>query len=165
MVEEGVLQNQVDVILDCINAQTEVGQIKYRPKGTMAASDWFTIKIMGKQTHGAYPWLGIDPIVTASQIVLGLQTIVSRNVNLRIRSLLVWTNKRWVRSNVIPEELTMTGTIRSLDGKVQDMLHARIKQVVTSIAESAGATADIDIIKQTLITYNDPILTEKCSQH
>jgi metal-dependent amidase/aminoacylase/carboxypeptidase family protein len=57
----------------------------------------------------------------------------------------------------------MTGTIRSLDGKVQDMLHARIKQVVTSIAESAGATADIDIIKQTLITYNDPILTEKCS--
>jgi metal-dependent amidase/aminoacylase/carboxypeptidase family protein len=47
----------------------------------MAASDWFTIK-MGKQTHGAYPWLGIDPIVTASQIVLGLQTIVSRNVNL-----------------------------------------------------------------------------------
>jgi metal-dependent amidase/aminoacylase/carboxypeptidase family protein len=69
-----------------------------------------------------------------------------------------------VRSNVIPEELTMTGTIRSLDGKVQDMLHARIKQVVTSIAESAGATADIDIIKQTLITYNDPILTEKCSQ-
>jgi metal-dependent amidase/aminoacylase/carboxypeptidase family protein len=110
----------------------------------MAASDWFTIKIMGKQTHGAYPWLGIDPIVTASQIVLGLQTIVSRNVN-RIRSCYCGTNKRWVRSNVIPEELTMTGTIRSLDGKVQDMLHARIKQVVTSIAESAGATADIDI--------------------
>jgi metal-dependent amidase/aminoacylase/carboxypeptidase family protein len=67
-----------------INAQTEVGQIKW-PKGTMAASDWFNKKIMGKQTHGAYPWLGIDPIVTASQIVLGLQTIVSRNKH-RIRS-------------------------------------------------------------------------------
>jgi metal-dependent amidase/aminoacylase/carboxypeptidase family protein len=59
----------------------------------------------------------------------------------------------------------MTGTIRSLDSKVQDMLHARIKQVVTSIAESAGDPADINITKQTLITYNDPSLTEKCCQH
>jgi metal-dependent amidase/aminoacylase/carboxypeptidase family protein len=96
---------------------------------------------MGKQTHGAYPWLGIDPIVTASQIVLGLQTIVSRNVNLTESAAVISVGQinAGVRSNVIPEELTMTGTIRSLDGKV-DMLHARIKQVVTSIAESAGAT-------------------------
>ncbi|MFT4670410.1 MAG: amidohydrolase [Ulvibacter sp.] len=165
MVKEGVLQNpQVDVIFGLhINAQTEVGQIKYRPKGTMAASDWFTIKIKGKQTHGAYPWLGIDPIVTASQIVLGLQTIVSRNVDLSESAAVISVGQinAGVRSNVIPEELTMTGTIRSLDGKVQEMLHTRIKQVVTSIAESGGASADIDITKQTLITYNDPILTEK----
>ncbi|PKH67708.1 amidohydrolase [Flavobacterium sp. ALD4] len=165
MVEEGVLNNpKVDVIFGLhINAQTEVGKIKYRPKGTMAASDWFTIKIMGKQTHGAYPWLGIDPIVTASQIVLGLQTIVSRNINITESAAVISVGQinAGVRSNVIPEELTMTGTIRSLDSKVQDMLHARIKQVATSIAESAGATAEINITKQTLITYNDPSLTEK----
>jgi amidohydrolase len=165
MVEEGVLTNpNVDVIFGLhINAQTEVGKIKYRPKGTMASSDWFTIKIMGKQTHGAYPWLGIDPIVTASQIVLGLQTIISRNTDLSETAAVISVGQinAGVRSNVIPEELTMTGTIRSLDSKVQDMLHDRIKQVVTSIAESAGATADINITKQTLITYNDPTLTEK----
>ena len=138
MIKEGVLMNpKVDVIFGLhINAQTEVGKIKYRPKGTMAASDWFKIKIMGKQTHGAYPWLGIDPIVTASQIVMGLQTIVSRNVNITESAAVVSVGQinAGVRSNVIPEELTMNGTIRSLDSKVQQMVHSRIKQIATAIA-------------------------------
>lgn len=165
MIKEGVLTNpKVDVIFGLhINAQTEVGKIKYRPKGTMAASDWFKIKIMGKQTHGAYPWLGIDPIVTASQIVMGLQTIVSRNVNITESAAVVSVGQinAGVRSNVIPEELTMNGTIRSLDSKVQQMVHSRIKQIATAIAESAGATADVTITNKTAITYNDPSLTEK----
>ncbi len=165
MIKEGVLMNpKVDVIFGLhINAQTEVGKIKYRPKGTMAASDWFKIKIMGKQTHGAYPWLGIDPIVTASQIVMGLQTIVSRNVNITESAAVVSVGQinAGVRSNVIPEELTMNGTIRSLDSKVQQMVHSRIKQIATAIAESAGATADVTITNKTAITYNDPSLTEK----
>jgi amidohydrolase len=165
MIKEGVLANpNVDVIFGLhINAQTEVGKIKYRPKGTMAASDWFKIKIMGKQTHGAYPWLGIDPIVTASQIIMGLQTIVSRNVNITESAAVVSVGQinAGVRSNVIPEELTMNGTIRSLDSKVQQMVHSRIKQVATAIAESAGATADVTITNKTAITYNDPTLTEK----
>ena len=160
MVKEGVLENpKVDVIFGLhINAQTEVGKIKYRPKGTMAASDLYTIKINGKQTHGAYPWLGIDPITTAAQIIMGIQTIVSRNLNITESAAVISVG---VRSNVIPEELTMTGTIRSLDSKVQDMMHSRLKKVVSSIAESAGATAEIKITNQTLITYNDPLLTEK----
>ena len=165
MVAEGVLENpKVDVIFGLhINAQTEVGKIKYRPKGTMAASDWFTIKIMGKQTHGAYPWLGIDPIVTAAQIVMGIQTIVSRNINLSESAAVISVGQinAGVRSNVISEELTMTGTIRSLDSKVQGLLHSRLKQVVNSIAESAGATATTNITSQTLVTYNDPELTEQ----
>lgn len=165
MIKEGVLTNpKVDVIFGLhINAQTEVGTIKYRPRGTMAASDWFKIKIMGKQTHGAYPWLGIDPIVTASQIIMGLQTIVSRNVNITESAAVVSVGQinAGVRSNVIPEELTMNGTIRSLDSKVQQMVHSRIKQIATAIAESAGATADVSITNKTAITYNDPSLTEK----
>jgi amidohydrolase len=165
MVKEGVLNNpKVDVIFGLhINAQTEVGTIKYRPEGTMAASDWFKIKITGKQTHGAYPWLGIDPIVTASQIILGLQTIISRNLNIAESGAVISVGKidAGVRSNVIPEELTMNGTIRTLDSKVQDMVHKRVKEVVNAIAESAGAKADITITKQTLVTYNDPSLTEK----
>nr|WP_309757847.1 amidohydrolase [Flavobacterium sp.] len=165
MVKEGVLENpKVEAIFGLhINAQTEVGKIKYRSRGTMAASDWFTIKINGKQTHGAYPWLGIDPIATAAQIIMGIQTIVSRNINLAESPAVISVGQinAGVRSNVIPEELIMTGTIRSLDVKVQEMLHSRLKKVVTSIAESAGATAEVNITNQTLITYNDPTLTEK----
>lgn len=165
MVKEGVLENpKVEAIFGLhINAQTEVGKIKYRSRGTMAASDWFTIKINGKQTHGAYPWLGIDPIATAAQIIMGIQTIVSRNINLAESPAVISVGQinAGVRSNVIPEELIMTETIRSLDVKVQEMLHARLKKVVTSIAESAGATAEVNITNQTLITYNDPTLTEK----
>ena len=165
MVKEGVLENpKVDVIFGLhISAQTEVGKINYRPKGAMASSDWFKIKIKGKQSHGASPWQSVDPIVTASQIILGLQTIVSRNVNLTESAAVVSVGKvtAGVRSNIIPEELEMAGTIRTLDKKVQEMIHNRVKQITTNISESAGAIAEVSITKQTLITYNDPILTEK----
>jgi amidohydrolase len=146
-----------------ISADTEVGKINYRPKGAMASSDWFKIKIKGKQSHGASPWQSVDPIVTASQIIMGLQTIVSRNVDLTESAAVVSVGKitSGVRSNIIPEELEMAGTIRTLDKKVQEMIHNRVKQITTNIAESAGATAEISITKQTLITYNDPTLTEK----
>lgn len=165
MVKEGVLENpKVDVIFGLhINAQTEVGKIKYRPKGTMASSDWFKIKVSGKQSHGATPWQGIDPIVTSSQIILGLQTIVSRNMALTENAAVVSVGQvnAGIRSNIIPEELNMSGTIRTLDSKAQDYIHSRVKQIATNIAESAGATAEVDITKKTLITYNDPSLTEK----
>ena len=165
MVKEGVLENpKVDVIFGLhINAQTEVGKLKYRPKGTMASSDWFKIKVSGKQSHGATPWQGIDPIVTSSQIILGLQTIVSRNMALTENAAVVSVGQvnAGIRSNIIPEELNMSGTIRTLDKKAQDFIHSRVKQIATNIAESAGATAEVDITKKTLITYNDPQLTEK----
>jgi amidohydrolase len=165
MVKEGVLENpKVDVIFGLhINAQTEVGKIRYRPGGTMASSDWFKIKVKGKQTHGASPWQGIDPIVTASQIVMGLQTIVSRNAPLTESAAVVTVGQinGGVRSNIIPEEVNMNGTIRTLDAKVQDMIHARIAQVATNIAQSAGATADVKITKMCPITFNDVALTDK----
>ncbi|MEY4085753.1 MAG: hypothetical protein RL074_1540, partial [Bacteroidota bacterium] len=165
MVKEGVLENpKVDVIFGLhINAQTEVGKIKYRPKGIMASSDWFKIKVIGKQSHGATPWQGIDPIVTSSQIILGLQTIISRNMALTENAAVVSVGQinSGIRSNIIPEELNMSGTIRTLDGKAQEFIHARVKQIATNIAESAGATAQVDITKKTLITYNDPMLTEQ----
>jgi amidohydrolase len=163
MVKEGVLESpKVDVIFGLhIAARTEVGKITYRPKGAMAASDWFTIKIKGKQAHGAAPWTGVDPIVTASQIIMGLQTIVSRSVDLTESAAVISVGKvtAGVRSNIIPEELEMAGTIRTLDSKAQEMVHVKVKQIATNIAESAGATAEVSITEQTLITYNDPLLT------
>jgi amidohydrolase len=165
MVKEGVLENpKVDVIFGLhINAQTEIGKIKYRPRGTMAASDWFRIKVLGKQAHGASPWQGIDPIVTASQIIMGLQTIVSRNVMLTESAAVVTVGQinAGVRNNIIPEELIMNGTIRTLDKSTQELIHNRVNQIAKNIAESAGATAEVSISAKTLITYNDPSLTEQ----
>jgi amidohydrolase len=164
MVKEGVLENpKVDVIFGLhINAQTEINKIVYRPGGTMASSDWFKIKVKGKQTHGASPWQGIDPIVTASQIVMGLQTIISRNAPLTESAAVVTVGQlnAGVRSNIIPEEANMNGTIRTLDTKVQDMIHARMRTVATNIAESAGATAEVSITKMCPVTFNDVALTE-----
>nr|WP_229311168.1 amidohydrolase [Larkinella soli] len=165
MVKEGVLDNpKVDAIFGLhINSQTEVGTIKYRPGATMAAVDWFSIKVKGKQTHGAAPWSGVDPVVTASQIVMGLQTIVSRNLPITEGAAVVTVGAihGGIRQNIIPEEVNMIGTIRALNSEMQKTIHRRIPEVATNIAESAGAKADVSIETMYPVTYNDPSLTEQ----
>jgi amidohydrolase len=163
MVEEGVLTNpDVNAIFGLhINSKTEVNKIGYKPEGTMAGVDRLEIKIKGAQTHGAYPWAGVDPIVTASQIVLGLQTIVSRNLEIIKAPAVVTIGKieGGVRSNIIPEEVTMIGTIRSLDPEMQMQIHQRIREIATNIGESAGAEVEVNINEGYPVTYNDPELT------
>jgi amidohydrolase len=164
MIKEGVLDNpKVDVVFGLhINSSTEVGKIKYRSEGAMAASDWFTIKVHGKGSHGSQPWSGIDPVVVSAQIIEGLQTIVSRQTELTKDAAVisVCVINGGVRSNIIPEEVDMTGTIRTLDTTMQNEIHERMRRTVTKIAESAGATTEISIDKKTLITYNDPALVK-----
>jgi amidohydrolase len=165
MVKEGVLENpHVDAIFGLhINSLTEVGTIRYRPGATMAAVDQYAIKIRGKQTHGANPWLGVDPIVTAAQVVMGLQTIVSRNVALTEGPAVVTVGAihGGIRQNIIPEEVNMIGTIRTFSPETQQLVHRRIKEVATNIAESAGAAADVSVEVMYPVTYNDPKLTEQ----
>lgn len=165
MVKQGVLDNpKVDAIFGLhINAQQEVNTIEYRPRGTYAASDRFRIIVKGRQTHGAYPAGGIDPIVVASQIVMGLQTIVSRQVDLTQAPVVVSVGSihGGVRNNIIPEEVELVGTIRTLDTEMQRVVHEKIRRTATSIAESAGARADVQIVFGYPVTYNDPTLTEK----
>jgi amidohydrolase len=165
MIKEGVLENpKVDVVFGLhINSSTEAGKIKYRSEGAMAASDWFTIKVHGKGSHGSQPWAGIDPVVVSAQIIEGLQTIVSRQTELTKDAAVisVCVIQGGVRSNIIPEEVDMTGTIRTLDTAMQNEIHERIRRTVTKIAESAGATAEVSIDRKTLITYNDPALVKK----
>ncbi|MDF7814290.1 amidohydrolase [Hymenobacter sp. YC55] len=165
MVQEGVLDNpKVDAVFGLhINAQTEVGTLKYRPEGTMAAADVFTIKVKGKSAHGAYPWLAVDPVVTAAQIVTGLQTIVSRQTELTEDAavLTVGMIHGGVRNNIIPDQVELTGTIRTLDKDMQQKIWAAIRRTATNIAASAGATAEVDIVNYAPITYNDPRLTER----
>ncbi len=164
MVKEGVLNNpNVDVIFGLhINSLTEVGKIKYKPGGAMAAADIFDIKVKGKQTHGSMPWFGVDPITVSAQIIQGLQNIVSRQTELTKEAAVISVGKieGGVRNNIIPEEVNLTGTIRTLDVGMQKKIHEKIHLTATKIAESAGAEAEVVITKGVPVTYNDPELTE-----
>ena len=163
MIKEGVMTSpNVDAVFGLhINSQTEVNKIGYRPAGTMASSDYLEIKVKGAQTHGAYPWNGVDPIVTAAQIVMGLQTIVSRNLELLEAPAVVTIGKieGGVRNNIIPEEVTLIGTIRALDTAMQSKIHRRVQEIATHIGESAGAEVTVDIQRGYPVTYNDSELT------
>jgi len=165
MVKEGVMDDpKIDAIFGLhINAQTEVGRIGYKPGAAMASSDWFRIKVKGRQAHGSSPWDGVDPIVTASQIINGLQTIVSRQSRLTTAPVVITVGKinAGVRENIIPEELEMAGTIRTLDSDMQKEVHEKIRKTVNAIAESAGATATVEIETKTLVTYNTPDLVRR----
>ncbi len=165
MVKEGALDNpKVEAIFGLhVTSRYPVGMIAYRPGGMMAAVDMVKIVVRGKQTHGAYPWLGVDPIIVASQIVLGLQTIPSRQLDSTVAPSIVTIGKiqGGVRNNIIPDEVEMLGTLRSLDKTMREELHQRVKRTAEQIASSAGATAKVTIDTGYPITYNDPKLTEK----
>jgi amidohydrolase len=165
MVREGALENpKVDAIFGLhVTSRFATGEIAYRAEGMMAAVDSFTMVVRGKQTHGAYPWLGVDPIVVASQIVLGLQTIPSRQLDSTAAPSIVTVGAihGGVRNNIIPDEVEMIGTIRSLDAKMRDEIHMRIHRTAENIAASAGASVKVEITTGYPITYNDPALTEQ----
>ena len=165
MVEEGVLSDYgVETAFGIhINSQTPVGHVNYKPGGAMAASNPFKIVVKGKQAHGSAPWASVDPVVTAAQIILGLQTIVSRQMDLTKEPVVITVGKieGGVRNNIIPDEVTMIGTIRTLDRKMKAEVFERIETTATNIAAAAGATAEVEIQEGTLITYNDPEITRR----
>ena len=129
----------------------------------MASSDWFTITVKGKGSHGASPWEGIDPIVVSSQIITALQTIVSRQEDITKSPVIITVGSinSGNRPNIIPEQAVLTGTIRTLDNTVKKDVWERMKRTVTNIAEAAGATATISFDEKTLVTDNDSALVGK----
>ncbi len=167
MVKEGVMQNPiVDVIFGLhISSQTEVGKITYRPGGIYASINDLKITVKGRSAHGAYPWSSVDPIVTSAQIINNLQSIISRNLNVTENAGVVTIGaiNGGNRSNIIPEQVEMLGTIRALTLDDEKMLVERVRQVATKTAESAGATAEVLIPYSSHypITFNDSALTEK----
>lgn len=165
MVKEGVMDNpKVDAVFGLhIESAIEVGHIEYKPGAFMASSDWFHIKVIGKGSHGSQPWLGIDPIAISAQIIEGLQQIVSRQSLLTRAPVVITVGKiqGGVRNNIIPDSCILDGTIRTLDSKMQEETHERIRNTVTKIAEAGGATAEISIDGKTLVTYNTPELVKR----
>jgi amidohydrolase len=164
MVKEGCMDNpKVDAVFGMhIESDIEAGTFEYKPGAFMASSDWFTINIKGKQSHGSQPWKGIDPIVVGTEIVNALQTIVSRQSELTKAPVVITVGKfhSGVRPNIIPEEAVLQGTIRTLDSKMQKETHERIRKIATTIAEAMGAKAEVTIDIKTLVTYNDPALVK-----
>jgi amidohydrolase len=167
MIEEGVLNNPtVDVIFGLhISADTDVGKIRYKEGGTMAAVDPFKIVIKGKQAHGAYPWLSVDPITTAAQIIMSLQTIVSREIKLIDEAAVVTIGSihGGNRSNIIPSEVELVGTIRTLNKAAREHMYEAVPRKVKGIADSMRAEVEVTLPLDYNypITYNDPELTEQ----
>lgn len=165
MLEEGAFDAPVpEVVFGLhIGSMLNVGQIGYRPGAALAAADVLKIVVKGRQTHGSAPWGGVDPIVIASQIVLGLQTIVSRQVNIAKEPAVVTIGgiDGGIRFNIIPDQVTMVGTIRTFDEALRDDIHARVKRTAENIAEASGAAAEVTIEKPYAVTINDPALTSR----
>ncbi len=164
MIEQGALENPVPQAIFGLHVTSRLpsGVIGYRPGPTMASADNLKITIHGRQTHGAMPWFGVDPIVTAAQVVLGLQTVVSRQVDLTQEPAVVTIGaiKGGVRENIIPDSVEMRGTIRSFDEAMRDDIHERVTTLAEAISRGSRAGCTVCIKKNYPVTVNDPALTE-----
>ena len=165
MVEQGCLENpKVGAIFGLhITSIYPTGRVGYRDGPFMASADDFRIFVRGNQTHAAMPWRGIDPIVVTSQIVLGLQTIVSRRMNITKEPSVVTVGvfQGGVRHNIIPDEAKLEGTIRTFDEGQREEIHAHVKRIAEMFAEAGGAKARVHIHRWYDVTVNDPALTAK----
>ena len=165
MIKQGVLENpKPDAIFGLhVFAGIEAGTIAYRPGPTMASADRMKIVVNGRQTHAAMPWRGVDPIVISSQIVLGLQTIISRQVDLSLEPavLSIGAIKGGVRDNIIPDAVELLGTVRTFDEAMRADIRERVRNTVEMIAKSAGATAQVHFDSAYPVTVNDVSLTER----
>lgn len=165
MVEQGAMDNpRPDAVFGLhVTSRLPVGVIGYRPGPAMASADSLKITIHGRQTHGAMPWFGVDPIVTSAQVVLGLQTVVSRETDLTREPAVVTIGaiKGGVRANIIPDSVEMLGTIRTFDEGMRDEVHERVSYLADHIARGARAGCTVHIHKNYPVTVNDPALTER----
>ena len=164
MIAEGALENPVPQAIFGLHVTSflPLGVIGYRPGPTMASADKLHITVHGKQAHGAAPWLGVDPIVTAAQVVLGLQTVISRGTDITREPAVVTIGmiRGGVRDNIIPDSVEMRGTIRTFDEEMRDEIHERVTTLAESVARGSRASCAVCIDKKYPVTINDPALTE-----
>ena len=163
MIRQGTLQEpDVDAIYGLhIGQQGPAGTAMYRPKGAMASAQRFDVTIQGRQTHGARPWAGVDPVVVGAQIVVALQTIVSRSVDVTAAPAVVTVGQfnAGVRNNIVPDKATLSGTIRTFDPDMRTAIHKKIRDIATGVATSMGAEATVEIDPGVPVTFNDAELT------
>ena len=164
MIAEGAMENPsaVAVFGLHVTSRLPLGVIGYRPGPVMASADSLKITVQGRQTHGAMPWFGVDPIVTSAQVILGLQTVVSRQTDLTREPAVVTigTIKGGLRENIIPDSVEMRGTIRTFDEGMRDEIHERVTTLAEAIARGSRAGCKVCIRKNYPVTVNDPALTQ-----
>ena len=164
MVAEGALEKPVPQAIFGLHVTSRLptGVVGYRPGPTMASSDTLKITVTGSQTHGAAPWMGVDPIVTSAQVVLGLQTVVSRTIDLTEEPAVVTIGsiRGGVRGNIIPDKVEMAGTIRTFNEQMRDDIHDRVTTLAEAVARGSRAHCRVCIDKNYPVTINDPVLTE-----
>lgn len=164
MIKEGALRDPTPEVIFGLHVVPEpVGTVLYRAGPAMASADRFTVTVKGRQTHGAYPWRGVDPITVSAQIVLAFQAMVSRQLDLSRSASVVSVGSihGGVRSNIIPDQVEMIGTIRTFDAELRRELHRRLKQTAAGVAEAADAQATVTIHEGYPVTDNDPALVER----
>jgi amidohydrolase len=165
MIEQGCMEDpKVGAIFGLhVTSNHHTGKLGYRSGPLMASSDELRIFVRGSQTHGAMPWRGVDPIVVGSQIVMGLQTIVSRRVDIAREPSVVTVGvfRGGNRDNIIPDDVTMEGTIRTFDEGQRNDIHEHVKRITEMIAESGGAKARVQIKRGYDVVVNDPALTAR----
>jgi len=163
MIKEGCMEDpKVEAIFGLhVTSVHYTGKIGYRSGPLMASSDTMRIFLRGTQTHAALPWRGVDPIVVGAQIVLGMQTIVSRSLDITKEPSVVTVGvfQGGNRDNIIPDEVRMEGTIRTFDEAQRDQIHGHVKRITEMIAESGGAKAKVQIQRGYDVVVNDPALT------
>ncbi len=165
MIAEGALDNpHVDAVFGLhVIAGIPTGKLTWRSGPAMAGADFLQIRIKGRGTHGAAPWQGIDPIVVSSQVVLGLQTIESRQVEVSKEPSVITIGQihGGTRENIIPDYVDMEGSIRTYDIDMQHDIHDRIRRTAQMISQSAGGSADVNIVELFRATVNAPDLTRR----
>ncbi len=162
MIEEGLLDgpDAPEAIFGLHAWPGPPGTLQYRPGPFMAASDSLTIDVRGRQTHGSAPWYGVDPIYVAAQIVTAVQGIPSRQLDITKGPAVITIGsiRGGVRGNIIPDDVTMLGTIRTFDAGMREELHARLRKTVDLVAQASGAEATVTIDPYAPVTGNDPEL-------
>ena len=163
MLDEGIFEERLPAAVFGIHVGIGQpgGRFAVKPGPMMAAADRYQITVKGKQTHGARPWDGVDPIVVSAQIILGLQTIVSRQVDVTQAPSIISVGRisGGIRNNVIPDQVEIEGTIRTFDQDMRDYIHAAVERTARLIAESAGAEIDFVLEKGPPSLQNDAELT------
>jgi amidohydrolase len=163
MIEEGALANPAPTAIFGLHVwPEEAGKLSFKPGAEMSMADGLSIIVKGKQTHGAQPWKGVDPVVVSAEIVTALQSITARQTDITLAPAVVTvaTINGGVRGNIIPDSVVMTGTIRTFDKAMREDIHMRIKRTAELIAQASGATATVGFggVSGSAPVYNDPAL-------